>query len=296
MFGLFKPKKRRRRSTDTSWWASLAAETQRLVLRQCALWVALVVFAVGGTLAASRLEGHVQRQLAQRSDRPILAFIDLPTSLATLAQAELRAGLDDLIDGRWTDPVLCRDMAAHLASVGWIEQIRFVRRTADGRLEVSARYRQPVAMVQQDDEFLLVDHQGIRLPGFYLYDPSWKLIQGVGLPAPPAGVRWAGDDIVAALALIARIEEEPFHGQITSVMVDNFRGRRNSRRSHVELATDSAGGRIRWGSAPGDELEENTVEQKLAILRANFQETGRADARHPVIDISTFPDRFTIPG
>ena len=67
-------------------------------------------------------------------------------------------------------------------------------------------------------------------------------------------------------------------------------------KTNVELATDRAGGRIRWGSAPGLEIEENLPGQKLALLRQNFINTGRADADHPVIDVSTFPDRFTVPG
>ena len=46
----------------------------------------------------------------------------------------------------------------------------------------------------------------------------------------------------------------------------------------------------------GFEVEENLAPQKLALLRQNYAQTGRADAGHAVIDISTFPDRFHIPG
>lgn len=44
------------------------------------------------------------------------------------------------------------------------------------------------------------------------------------------------------------------------------------------------------------ELEENGAGQKLVLLRKNYLDTGRADAGHVVIDVSVFPDRFTIPG
>jgi hypothetical protein len=118
----------------------------------------------------------------------------------------------------------------------------------------------------------------------------------VGQPPPAPGAAWEGDDLRSGLAVIGAVEAQPFASQITAVLVGNFDGRTDPRRSHLELATDQAGGRIRWGSAPGSELEENTVGQKLAILLENFRQTGRVDAHHPVIDVSTFPDRFTIPG
>jgi hypothetical protein len=151
-------------------------------------------------------------------------------------------------------------------------------------------------MVQHGGEFLLVDADGVRLPGKYLYNPAWKLVQGVRASPPEPGVSWEGQDIRAGLAVIEALGEQPFADQITAVLVDNVGGRHQPGRSHVELATDRAGGRIRWGSAPGTEVEENSVPQKVAILYENYRQTGRLDAGHPVIDISTFPDRFTVPG
>ena len=132
------------------------------------------------------------------------------------------------------------------------------------------------------------------LPGTYTFHRTWKLIQGVRETAPLPGARWGGADVAAGIAVLDRILREPFADQITGVMVDNFGGRVDPNASHIVLATDRAGGRIHWGSAPGSELVENTVEQKLAILRANFRDTGRADADHPGIDISTFADRFVV--
>ncbi len=244
----------------------------------------------------TRLETHVQRQLRKRVDRPTVTFVDLPEPLTELASDDLRDSVSDLLAGDWTDSQLCRNMAMRLARVGWVAGVGFVRRRSDGRFEVSGRYRVPVAMVQQGAEFLLTDSQGLRLPGTYRYDPAWTLIQGVSRRAPAPGELWAGSDLQAGLMILAALAGEPFGDQVTAVLVENVGGRRDPRRSHIELATDRAGGRIRWGSAPGFELEENTVEQKLAILRENHRRTGRADADHPIIDISTFPDRFTIPG
>jgi len=148
----------------------------------------------------------------------------------------------------------------------------------------------------QKDDYVLVDGQGVRLPGLYVYHERWYVIDGVESSPPKVGEHWQSPDLQAGLAVLAALQPEPYRNQITGVNVANFTGRRNARNTHIELSTDRPGGRIRWGSAPGFEVEENLAPHKLALLRQNFAQTGRADAGHPVIDISTFPDRFHIPG
>ncbi len=103
-----------------------------------------------------------------------------------------------------------------------------------------------------------------------------------------------GDDLRAGLDLIELVSRREYGAQIVVVVVDNAQGRVDPRMPHLELATDRPGGRIRWGSAPGREIEENSVAQKLWILDANFRMTGRIDADHLVIDVSTLPDRFLV--
>ena len=106
---------------------------------------------------------------------------------------------------------------------------------------------------------------------------------------------WNAPDLRGGLAIADLIADEEFADQIRAVRVHNYGGREDARRGHLELATDQVGGRIIWGSAPGEEVEENTAEQKLAILRRNYELFGRADAGRAVIEVSTFPDRFTTP-
>ena len=293
-----KPKspRRKRKVHHRRRWASVDFRRHRRLLGSAAVVVAGLTFVIAGLITVARLEAHVESRLLDRFGPPAVIFVDRPDRLAELAGDDLDKSISELLASDWTDDRLCRDIATRLSAVGWVARVNFVRRTADARFEVGADYRLPVAMVQQADEFLLVDGEGVRLPGTYLYNPAWKLIQGVNRAAPQAGAHWEGDDLDAALAIVAAVANEPYSDQITAVLVDNLGGRRHRLRNHIELATDRAGGRIRWGTAPGFELEENTVEQKLAILRENYRKTGRLDAHHPVIDISTFPDRFTIPG
>ena len=296
MFGSKKTKKKRK-NREPSWWSRFDAQQRGRLVRRGLILVFVLTVVFGGSIVVSRLEAAVLAKVRDRVNAPALTFLDLSPAMATLAESDLRRSVADLMTRDWLDDGLCEALAKRLSAVGWIEDLAFVRRTADARFQVSARFRKPVAMAQVGGAFLLVDAEGVRLPGSYLYDPHWKVIQGLGHAPPDPGRKWEGDDVSAGLTLIVALEREPFRDQVTGVILDNYRGRQDSARSHVELATDrAAGSRIRWGSAPGLEIEENTLEEKMAILRANYRETGRADAHHPLIDVSTYPDRYTVPG
>lgn len=284
-----------RRSKPPGWWASLDPERRRRVWRSATVLVLVVGMGTIGWAAVSRLEAHVERKLLGAIPDARVAFVDLPASLETLALADLDAAVAGLLDGAWTDAHLCRRIAERVAGVGWVQTVQRVRRTGDATFRVSADYRTPVAMLQQETDFLLVDRHAVRLPGSYRYDEMWPLIQGAKASAPQVGASWVGLDIRAGLAVLELIQDQSFVRQITAVLVGNFGGREDRFASHVELATDRAGGRIWWGSAPGREFEENTPAVKIALLRANHASTGRCDAGYPVIDISTYPDRFTVP-
>jgi len=285
-----------KRSPKPGWWASLDSRRRAQFVRRSLLMILVAAASMAGATAMDRLDTHVDQLLLSGRPDPELTLLDLPAEIVALAETGLRDRLSDLLTHDWTDDRLCRAMALRLKESAWIEQVYYVRRTSTAEFQVSCAYRVPYAMVQQGNDFHLVDRNGVALPGLFQFDPAWKLIQGVGSPAPQAGETWPGEDLLAALHMILLLQDEPFSGQVTAILVENFDGRMNPRGTHVELATDRAGGRIRWGSAPGRELVENRVEEKLAILRENYRRTGRADAHHPVIDVATFPDRFTIPG
>lgn len=258
--------------------------------------LAIASVGVGAALGFTRLENYVVAELATRVE-PSVIFPDLSPELAPLAREDLeRAAAETMQQHAWTDDRLCREIAKRVQETGWVARVHRARRHSDGRIQVACAYRHPAAMIQSGNAFYLVDTNGIRLPGEYRYDADRPLIQGVLARAPESGEAWTGSDVAAALAILRKIAVQPYRHQITAVLVHNAEGRVDARSPHIELATDHAGGRIRWGSAPGFELEENSVAQKLAILKANFLRTGRIDAHHPVIDISTFSDRFSIPG
>jgi hypothetical protein len=261
-----------------------------------------VVAALVGTLAASaaafygfnQLDQHVNGLVVSRTSARI-TLVDLPLLLKGAADVDIRERVAPLLRADWTDPALPRRMAQAVRETGWVSLVYHVRRNGDGHFQISCLYRTPVALVHKDSEYRLVDREGIVLPGHYGNDSRWKQVSGVLRPAPGPGYAWDGDDLRAGLAVIDALAQEPFLHQIQAISVENFGGRQNRWNSHVELTTDQPGGRVRWGSAPGWELEENSAAQKIAILRENFARTGRVDAHYQQIDVSTLPDRFSVP-
>ncbi len=192
----------------------------------------------------------------------------------------------------WMGDKLCGELAQRLGDVAWVKNVNRVHRFSDGRVEIDCSYRSPVAMVRTTGGMLLVDEEGVLLPGRYARDMDLLAIEGVGTPPPDPGQRWDAPELRAGLDLVHIFENERFASQITGVSVSNYHGRQDRRAAHIELATDRVGSRIIWGSAPGEEIEENTLEQKVKLLRRNFHQYGRVDANRGVIDVSVYPDRI----
>lgn len=289
-----KPKRRRRRSDF------ILPPIVRMLI-QSMIGISMILSISAGLwyllmIGVNRLDAHVKNDLLRENSGAVIVFSDLPESLEGVALDDLYAQISDLLDTSWARNTFCHEIAERLERGGWIDKLQYVRRSGNGQIQISAQYRIPVAMIQHKDRLFLIDTVGVRLPGQYRYDSSWRLIQGVSEPAPAPGELWEGADVQAGLTVWAFIDQELFSKHIKSVLVNNFGGRVNRRATHIKLVTDRQNGRIRWGSAPGFEIEENTISQKLAILRANYRDTGRADANHKIIDITTYPDHFTISG
>jgi hypothetical protein len=252
----------------------------------------VVVLAVGITCGLYELDKNVH-QAERFQVAPQVTLVDVPDQLRQVIIRRIAPALELA----WIDPDLCRNIADALASEVWVKQVVKVTKGPTGLVEVHCRYRQPVALIQTQHSFIAIDEDRVRLSEIRAVpsDCDLKIVQGVDGVPPAYGARWESADLNAGLEVLEVLEGEPFDDQILAVGVHNYGGRLDSKLAHVELATDRVGGRIIWGSAPGEEVEENSVSQKVAILRANHHRNGRVDAGFAVIDISTFPDRFSTP-
>ncbi len=245
---------------------------------------------IGGGLGLYRLEqyalGHARFQ-----QPPLIQIV----GAAPYVEEDILTDLQAVSQASWSESNLCRTISRIVEANPWVRQVDSVQKFADGRVVVHCEYRRPTVLVQYNGLFYLVSHDQVRLPGTYAYDAGLMLIQGVASAPPPAGQKWNAPDLAAGMAVARRLASESFAGQITGVQVDNYGGRVDREEAHIRLATDRAGHTIIWGSAPGEELEENTIVQKIAILRENFRKFGRVDADCHMIDISTHPHQFTTP-
>lgn len=288
---------RRKRKTKrppgrvSRWWSSKNKDERRTavfaVLRVC-LAVGLVA---GAGIGLAHLDAKVHAT-PRFCKPPTIELIDVPdglrdTMLTKLAPFESAIGFE---------PETCAKIGQALEADPWVRRVNCVRRTHDLRIEVSCEYRLPAAMVQLGSEFYLVDDEQVRLPGVYGFQDSLPLIQGVESDAPTPGEAWNTPDLAAGMTLAKYINPERFAHQITGIQVHNYNGRCSPRDSHIVLTTDRAGSLIKWGSAPGEEVEENSAKRKIAILRHNFERFGRVDAGFHAIDISVYSDRFTAEG
>ncbi len=261
---------------------AVLAETLKLILMGTACTV--------GMWALNR--SQQERMRASEAPTP-LSFV-LPGVPGTM-HGLLLADLEELHGIGWADDSLCQRVWAQLDRSPWVQSVERVSTAQPGVIVARCTYSHPIALVQQREYFFMVDEYGIRLPGQYNYQPGWPLIQGVEQDVPAAGQPWPGEDIAAGVRLAQLILKEPYREQVVAILLHNYGGRRDPAKCHVELVTDRNGSRILWGSAPDEELDENTAAQKLDLLYGNYRQHGRIDAHHPRIDISVFPDRFVIP-
>ena len=264
--------------------------SQRASLVKAIPTVAVIAVISGGVWGARRLEAYMVSRPEYQTP-PEIILVDVPEGI----EDSIRTLIEPLTGGPWTRPDLCRRMAETLSASPWVKSVEFVRRFAHGRVSISCQYRLPAALVQMGGDFYAIGADRVRLPGTYQYSPALVLIQGVTGMVPPAGEVWTGKELRAALDVVMLLHKEPFFEQVTAILVDNYGGRRDEHASHLQLVTAPGDHRIAWGSSPGEEIEENTVQQKIALLRANYRRWGRIDAGRREIDISVFPDRFTTP-
>lgn len=293
------PRKKKKASLISRWRDRLpkvGPRLRRVWIVGCVGAIVLAGFTLLAGEASARLDRAIEQKLLAEIPHSQIVFVDLPAQVSALAEGELRSLVEPFTADVWTEETLCRRIGAQVRTSGWIESLTHVRRKADGTIEISARYRLPVASVPMGTGVALVDALGTRLPGTYAHQPSWPVIVGVRANAPPPGEVWSGADLQAALDLLAVLGHEEFLPQVAGIDVRNFDGRVDGLLPHIDLLTDRAGGRIRWGSAIGREVEENTPAQKIALLRTNYHQTGRIDGGYAVIDVSTYANEVIVAG
>jgi len=197
----------------------------------------------------------------------------------------------------WMDEGLVRRLADQVASSGWVKSVQRVSKRMDGTVEIAAEYRRPIVMLMTDHGYVPVDRDGFRLPEVYERvdaNSGWIRVRGVAAPPPKVNAAFddkAAPDAMAALRLASLIFDQSWEiaSRISAIDVTNFRGRQDRRDCHIKLWTPD-GTLIKWGSAIGEEMEENSPSEKLAQIAVMLKRGGP----QAQVDVSTLPNRAII--
>jgi len=235
------------------------------------------------TIAGGAIAGAIAiPALAERADRarplgPITVnFVNAPSWMTPHDLAPLEEMVRDQLDGSPFDRDGLRVAADGLRASGWFSSISQVRRSAIDAVEVLGHWTEPTALVRDADGDHLIDAEGRLLPRSYRHGaaPSFPRIEGNTSPRPSVtGARYEGGEVLAALALLAVIEDRPWRTQIAAVDVSHFR-----REGVLKLRT-SRDATILWGRPPGDRsAAEVPTRQKISYLQFFYDRFGRIDA------------------
>jgi hypothetical protein len=218
---------------------------------------------------------------------------------AVVAELDLRA-LDPTFPDTFSllDKSVAPRIAAAYESSPWIESVeRIVKhdpRVDSGTppLEVFLKFRRPAAFIEVRDGFLLVDSQGVRLPGAYgaphVGAVDLMIVRGVTVPPPEVGRKWDDPALAAGVRVAEAVNARQKTFKLAYIDVSNVGGRVNPRASEVSLVTEQ-NTQIKWGMAPTHQaalLQEKTPEEKVAYLEHVYQQLhGQVDGVLEYIDI-----------
>lgn len=290
----------------SGWVSSLDRAGRARILRIASIVAGVAILLAVVHAGLARVESRVHA--LPRYDRPLsLEWMNLPDWMRLdcnrhiVERLTARAGLN--LNDRLLDNTLAERIGRNLSdpAIGWIRQVDRVVVGPDGRIALFCQFRRPTAWVRSGNRCYLVDSEGVLLPDSYApaatRESGLFTLAGVEKNKPDhPGVVWPGDDVQAGLKTITLVEGRSFSRQITAIDVSNFGGRKAPHHAHIELVTDRAGSRIRWGRAPGSEDGmEIAASQKIALLEALYRNSGRVDLNQTYVDVTTGANMARVP-
>ncbi|MDP6986708.1 MAG: hypothetical protein QGG74_01565 [Phycisphaerales bacterium] len=271
-----RPHSRSRKKPPSRWQPLLGTlrEAPCLLRGDAGGWCVLFLFAAAVAIAVPSLDRAVSATAPRPSE---VRFAGTPEWIGdSLIEHLGRIATRHLDEQRTTQDQL---VAMHhaLENSGWFDSIRQVRRAANGDIEISAIFLNPVAIVTDHHGDVLVDDRGRPLPsGTQISDEDSQLRitnPGQNRPTRPRHA-WQGDDVTAALRLLSVLNDRDWTNQISAIDLSDF-----NRNGSLVLLTKHS--RIIWGSPPGEETPlEALTDRKLLRLEDGFQTTGRIDQHH----------------
>jgi hypothetical protein len=290
-----KSKSRKKKSSGRGSWFTVPAVLRDMdwpTIGRYAKATAWIV-CIGGIIGAwmwgvPRLQAYAAMQHLppqidiQFADPPAWMHEDLRLHLSLEAQRHMHGSA-----------LVQRDLVAvhdALMDSGFFTEIRQVRRERDNLVIVDGQYITPYALIRDADGDHPIDPFGTLLPNGQA--ENFVVIRGVRFDRPVRpGLRWEGMDVDAALRLLRLLDRQPWRTQVAELDLSHY-----MHDGMVDIIA-TTGGRILWGSPPGDEKPlEAATEFKLKVLNMEYgQRSGRIDAGGPTLDITRREGSFLIP-
>jgi hypothetical protein len=170
------------------------------------------------------------------------------------------------------DPKLVEEVGRKFEECAWIKKVTSVERVFPDRLAIKFEYRRPHAAVRRENGYVIVDSDGVRLPGVFSTPPACErtvTITGVASLPPEPGKPWQDDALRAAVAMADFIPGSTLLTRlgVRDVDVSNFGGRMDPRKSEMSLTT-SGGCVVAWGrTTQTSKFGDLSTEEKLENLR-----------------------------
>ena len=219
----------------------------------------------------------------------------LPGAESTWMGEALREQITAMVDaqlvGRALDALALAAVGEMLTGSGWFDGRPGVHRTGDASIGIRGVWREPACVLRSGMRDYALDWKGRPFPIDYPAGSSgMRAILGVGAGVPLRGGvldvlnPWPGEDVSAALELLAPLLREPFADQVAGIDVTDY-----YTAGELAIVTDRDT-RVVWGGRYGEFIPgEKSSEEKLSRLRAAHANPGyqhRIDGGQQMMDVS----------
>ena len=216
---------------------------------------------------------------------------------AILQQVVHEASLDDQLS--LLDPGLNERLSLAIADHPWVEAVERVEKFQPPRVEVTLRYREPVAFIRDNStageypiaEISLMDREGIHLPLEHTRTDAPSAnglaeVRGVPFRPPAAGDVWSDPRIRAAAQIAASLLDE--WERLSLIAIEpTAQPIIGTNETYAFFLITRGGRKIPWGpqylNLPGDKRgkDEPTAKEKAGRLKRYVRENGIDLDGHP---------------